>query len=342
MPSPPFGLQAKTIVDLFFEMHNQSAIITAKRYLIVFFATFIGVSAVMATTGRLLPEPFGSYNPMDGIMRVEEVLQHATTAPPCVLVLGDSRAAFGINAASLGSKDCPGANYAFPALGIPQAVELARWAEKWRRPKTIVLSISDAMAFDPLGSRRGPANPSAFSREYWLRYRPIRWALLNLQRYQRLLSLRWPTDDGWSWNERLGRWNSSSLENRDPLDGHRAQTYIENVNAKSYYERRGVSVTLPVRLKKALSLLVKLTNRVVVVIPPQHPSFDRLAEQLAPGEQGKFRNMIFDAGKIFDLTVIDCLKPHRCGVHRTDFIDPVHISPKGAERLTAEIARRLG
>jgi hypothetical protein len=298
------------------------------------------IITVMACTGRLLPEPYGSFNPLsDGLLRMEEVWQHAvrTDKPACVMFLGDSRTAFSINAAQIGTPSCAVRNYGFPAQDVRIALYLAEEVPKPNgKSKLIVLGLSDSMT---IGVSH-PAPPSIWERA--MRYRWVRLVHVNMLRYQRLLQLqpKVPVKDAYDWNEYLGRWDFV-LQRGQPFDKTTDKVKVLEDIAKNYFLNKRTPPDLSDTLQSAIATLSKFSDQVAIFIPPQHPDFEKLADQLAPGEQRALQDAVARAGLKNGVRIIDCFAPDACGISREHFVDPVHLSPEGASLFTNFIIQQL-
>jgi hypothetical protein len=306
---------------------------------------------LMAFTGRFLPRPFGDYNPMDSaVMRIAEIRQHAVEdAAPCIMLLGDSRMAFGVNGAQLKVGSCAARNFGFPAIGY-QILGLAKEVSGMgRRPRVIVLGVTeqttfvDGATFPREGRRKLDTNPS-----FWMRIsgsRRVVAARLNLLRYAALFrylqgAAPLPSSSGWVWDEQLGRW-SAGFDAATPLDSHPLKREVLENIARSYFQGRRSPVDLDEMLQHLVAQLKSMGDIVVLFIPPQHPDFKVLADAMAPGQQQLMRESVARVGERTGSIVVDCLGPEACGVRRADFIDPVHLKAGGAEAITNELARKL-
>jgi hypothetical protein len=309
------------------------------------------IVGLMALTGRFLPKPFGGYNPMDtAVMRVAEIWQHAVgDAAPCIMLLGDSRMAFGVNGTQLKVGSCTAQNFGFPAMGF-QILRLAREVSAMgRRPRVIVLGLSEQTIFvggAPFareGRRNLEADPSLWT---WIfESRLVVAAQLNLLRYAALLryaqgDAALPLNSGWVWDEKLGRW-SAGFDGVQPLDSNPLKREILNNISKSYFEGRRSPVDLDEMLQDVIAQLKSMGDMVVLFIPPQHPDFKTIADAMAPGQQQLMRESVARVGDRTESIVLDCLGADACGVQRADFVDPVHLKAAGAEAITNELAKKL-
>ena len=298
------------------------------------------IIAIMACTGRLLPEPYGSFNSMSNdLLRMEEVWQHVvrTDKPACVMFLGDSRTAFSINAAQIETPSCAARNHGFPALNVRVSLFLAEETPKPDgKSKLIVLGLSDNMT---IGDSHPPP-PTLWERA--MRYRWPRAAYVNMKRYQKLLQLppKGTIRNAWDWNEHLGRWNFA-LQNGEPFDKRSDKVEVLDGIAKNYFLNKRTPPDIDDRLQNTISTLSKFSDQVAIFIPPQHPDFKTLADKLAPGEQRAMQDAIARAGLANGVKIIDCFAPDACGISREHFVDPVHLSPEGARLFTNFILQQL-
>jgi hypothetical protein len=331
-------------------MHSESR---WRRFSVLVPVLIVALVVLMALTGRFLPKPFGSHNPMDTVaLRVAEVWQHAVGRDtPCIMVLGDSRVAFQINATQLAIGACTAQNFGFAAMGIG-ILRLAREvAEKGPRPRVVVFGVTEQITFvsGPTYAREGRYSLESLKTvpTFWTRISGSRYVLaahLNLLRYSSLFRYAQgaapPLNSGWIWIEELGRW-TAGFDSIPPLDTSPIRAALFDEIGQSYFEGRRAPVDLDEMLQEVVVNLKAIGDTVVLFIPPQHPDFQPIAEARAPGQQRLMRESVARVARSTGAIVLDCLAPEACGVERSEFADPVHLRTPGAEVLTKELAKTV-
>ena len=158
--------------------------------------------------------------------RLEAVWQQdVPLRPGCLVVLGDSRAAFQVNAAKLSTPHCSGHNYAFPALSTASIKALlADRISQGERPTTVLLVINEThfssstvVSQSSIQAGYGGTNLLTQFSPDLVKYRFVRQAILPIRRVQVLVSAaagEAVPNNGWMWEPKLGRWVGTSLDRR--------------------------------------------------------------------------------------------------------------------------------
>jgi hypothetical protein len=300
---------------------------------------------VFTFAGSVLPKPFGNYNSLaNGPLRAEVVLENvAATTTPCVLFVGDSRVAFGINAATLSTPACEARNYGYPTLGLEMAGDIIdNSGATSAATRTLVVGITEAMF---------PGRPVRSIGELsWkelhlgnvgsalLRIRFVMRVYLALSRFQHLVAMR-PYVEAWPWRADLGRWSSSSLTERELAHLPSMDSEVRSMAQNYYGEHRPIEFS-----EYDLSWLrnmARKTNEVVLLILPSFPRFVEQAELIDPSRKRLFDLSVHDLADREGYRLLDCTKLENCGLTDDDFADPVHLNDKGAAALTKAVGQFL-
>jgi hypothetical protein len=265
-----------------------------KWSIVCFSVAALATGIVMMTMGWALPRPYSEIGPTaPRLLRSELVRELASRQrPSCLLVVGNSRAAFNVNAGSLSTPACKATNLGFPALGAYEFYDLAKTEARANgdRVASIVLFLADeylmkgALAFSEPQTRtlqQFVANPKEslvelpFAMRAWInmyRFYTIFESLMGKPLASNIFR-RDPELGRWIWpfNEAL------SLDMRDNRD------YLVDAVAREYYSNS--TVATPEELVKFLKKMRMLTHKLTVVFPPQYSAFGRSIDKLRPGAQ---------------------------------------------------------
>jgi hypothetical protein len=298
------------------------------------------IASVVGVLGNMIPSHWQGYVPMlvnNDFMRDELVRINAMAddSAPCVALFGDSRMAFNVSGSRIDDKlpaGCRSQNYGFPALKLAQISELAG---QLRDKRLIVLSISETLLLtrSSMGDRARIDYGRWIedqARQYLLSRRWIRDVYLGqhrLAQYAReKLGMSFATDNvGWEWSGKQKRWIYQGSGNRQlvSIPTH----YAESKDiAESYFD---CSCTPNESALSAVLLELSRNFRLIVVIPPSEASFQRFAEELAPGVQPEVWAAVRRAARDHEVRLVDCSKAELCGVQQTGFADPVHLNEEG-------------
>ncbi len=302
---------------------------------------------------RYLPGQAGGYIPSTNIHgRIERVISLAIEPlpdRPCIVVLGDSRAAMNVNASALSSARCLAANYAYPAFSLAiQKFLLNEYADQGRGAGTVVLVASEVLfnvgPMKDFGVRAwlGFGGLAAFQEAFW-NFRPTRKAILGVVRggffVRTVLSPSYRSPENLDWSSALGRWVYPISQDRV---FHRQPNFAKELadHAADYYRRDFGSVQA--ELTAFVEEAKGKSRRFVMVIPPSHPAVGELAEKISPGKLETFWNNIRAVAARNDFLLVDCSDPKACGLQDVHFADAVHLNYKGAEIFSRFLAEKIG
>jgi hypothetical protein len=295
------------------------------------------IAASLLAVAALPPNVGGDILLLNVYTRMESVLSNSLSSLDtrhCILILGDSRAAMNINAAHLGRPDCTAINLAFPALGIPPAVEFINAAAKRKiRPNIeIALLVASEIVFtaDPL---RADLTQSL---QDWWSVRPIRLVAIGWLKigalWQGMATKPGRLFDGVDWNGGLGRWQMAAGESRNYSVVPNLQSAIAD-HVHDYYVIRSYKNIEP-KLDQFVTAAKRVAKKVAVVLPPSFPGVIEAADRVAPGVMETFSASVRTAAKKHDLVIIDCVDPASCDLRAEHFADPVHLNADGAAAFT--------
>lgn len=303
------------------------------------------VLALLVVAVNLIPSQVNRYVPLHaGDFRMEMVALNAPESPPCLAFLGDSRVAFSINAADVGGPYCNAANYAFPSLGFSQFAAMAkRFFSGKDKPETIVLSVS-MNALQGNGWYRGkwPVSTAKYWQVLTMDHALLRFSWFGFERlrYGIKLALGQPShDDGWQWDDQLGRWTYSSIANRTFAEISSKNSEVEA--AAKDYVRHPLTPDFEDLSGDMVLLLRTYAEQVVILIPPVYPDLEGAVEKLSPGEIDRFEEGMKETAKRVGAPIIDCSMASSCGLSAMDFGDSVHLNDNGAKKYSAYLRSKL-
>jgi hypothetical protein len=293
------------------------------------------------------------YDPTSLGKRVEEVNRNAVsrTVAPRVVILGTSRAAFGLAPAIIEREmQLPAqsvANWAYPGFGVEAfSLLLAAHQGQIARAELIVICIDPYFALEkepvPIAGSVVERN-WAVEIDQALRQRlsaifPVQiktaWFLRELGHELRLAdqySLNWRVLKG-------GNWGISGHGSDRSLAAVDAQAESEAM-AVNYFKDKTASTEQIAKWKGFLHLLRSLNNNVILIDLPMSHSFMTASERYAPAVEENRSTFEKLAGE-YQIRGIR-LTNVECGLDDDMFADPVHTNGSGTDRLSKCVGRLL-
>lgn len=291
------------------------------------------MAGAIVAIGQALPGEHGTYVPMladSAFVRDEFVRQHALTETqsPCVAILGDSRVAFNIYAATIDGKlpnGCTAQNLGFPGLGFRQLKHLV---DDYNLNQTIVLSASEIM----LNSMDRGSLVDTVLEARWTRY-----LYLGYHRFVHLVRTLKGTaarGSGWTWSSKEKRWLYAGLERRELVKQPLYEQEARDM-AKDYFGAR--KLANGDGLRELLEWLIPRTRRVIIVIPPSAQRFQQNALQYNDRQRAMWK-LTLQIANDARVTVVDCSSA--C-VDQSGYADPVHLNDRGAAQYSEYLASQI-
>jgi hypothetical protein len=293
------------------------------------------------------------YDPTALDKRADAIKQYAVsrTTAPRIIILGTSRAAFGLAPATieleLQQPALSVANWAYPGFGL-EGFDLlvTAYQEQIVGAELVVLSIDPYFVLE---TKSGLPTDR-------FRFFERNWAIdidRSLRNYLSTI-VPVPTKMAWLFREIGGRlglahqfslnWTMLPSGNWGSGGDHRSLAAV-NAQAESdaiavnYFSDKTVSATEVAKWKNFLPFLLSLNKRIMIVELPMAPSFVIAGQRYAYAiEQNR---KVFEKLAISHRIRFIELTDVACGLGDDMFSDPVHTNKRGAEQLSQCFARML-
>jgi hypothetical protein len=303
----------------------------------------IGIVAIF-TMGAALPYPFSAVGPTTPVpLRVELVQEIAVRQRPrCLVLIGNSRAAFGVNATKLSTPGCGAANLGFAGFDTLVMHDLALAEAGAGGMRSLVVFATDELLMrDGIVLPRPPA-PIDFGlilREPvagLIRIGFVRRGWISHYRFQVLFDV---IDGGllpdhvFRWNADLGRWIWPANETLR-MDTREDRAGLLQRVSEEYYGGARAEAGSAANLAAFIAPIRRFADKTTIIFPPQHSEFARAADKLRPGLQRKLIQRLATAATEVGIRFIDCSNNVDCGLSDDLFADPVHLNAAGADRFT--------
>ena len=331
--------------------NSKHAMTPATSFSFWFLAIVLALLFIGAFVGNVLPAPFGTFVPMgQAIMRTEMIWEYAVDKRPnCVLLVGDSRVAFNINAAELSTPACDVKNLAFPAVPINMQLSTAQEvAEQLGRAKLSVYVPNEIFFLRDRNLGRQPRfdriQIKSNIKERLLELRFTRRVYLSYLRVIAFLKFSAGTpvpSNDWSWSQSLGRWRWPAIANAK-LSSRSDRSQVLEAIAKNYFVKKELLPGLDLYLRAILDQLSSFSDNILILLPPHYPTFGDEANLFAPGIQNRLRAAFRQAGVENGAGFLDCSNGGNCEITADEhFADPVHLNEDGAAALSRYLAQTI-
>jgi hypothetical protein len=290
-------------------------------------ATTILSFGTAVLSAQLLPFPFSAIGPVQELSTKFELIRErmGSSQNICLIIAGDSRTAFDINAAEVSSPDCAVRNIGFPWFPHAMLLDLVELAT----PKQVAFVMSEPFFLTSAKHAADPAPPLArrMTGNVSKGASPIETARIAMYRWAVVFDsfVGSPIPDHvYRWDQSLGRWLWPQAEYA-VFDSRTDTNAAAEVIAKSYFTDMAVSEP---SIAALIDDLKALTKNVALVLPPEHPSFARASQAVSPELQQTFRSV---TKRLASAREVDT----------TAFADVVHLNGVGAKAFTATLKRKL-
>jgi hypothetical protein len=318
---------------------NRNLALSSRTALATIAATAVLSFGAAVLSAHLLPFPFSAIGPVQELSTKFELIRQpiGSSQKLCLIIAGDSRAAFNINAAELSSPDCVVRNIGFPAFPHAMLLDLVELA----RPDQVAFVMSEPFFLTSAEHAAASAPPPRMTGNVSKGASPIETARIAMYRWAVAFDsfVGSPiADHVYRWDQSLGRWLWPQAESA-VFDSRADTNTAAEVIAKSYFTDTGVWEQ---SIAALIDDLKALTKNVALVLPPEHPSFARASHDVSPELQQTFRSATKRLASAREVPVIDCSIASDCGLSDTTaFADVFHLNGVGAKAFTAALKRKL-